>query len=246
MRALRALGESFAYFSVLPMGALARTEAPDALALTFLPIVGIVVGAIAGAVGYAVVAWLNVPWGFVAAWALGIGLTGAVHVDGFLDACDGLLVTATPARRLEILKDPHHGTFAVAGMAIVSALWLAAIASIGPARYPLVLAFSGAGARLAVIPNAWIYPYVRAGAMSRTFAATPDIAAFASMVLIVEVLAWLIRPALIVAAPIAIAVAIVLGAWASRRLGGGLTGDVYGAIIVAIEVALLLAMTTIR
>jgi adenosylcobinamide-GDP ribazoletransferase len=245
MRALRALGESFAYFSVLPMGTLARTEAPDALALSFLPLVGMTVGAISGILGYAVVAVVHVPWGFVVTWALAIGLTGAVHVDGFLDCCDGLFAAATPVQRLDILKDPRHGSFAVTGMAILSAFWLAALASIVPARYPLVLAFSGAAARLSVIPNAWMFPYARAGAMSRTFAGTPGIAVFTGMLAVVEVLAWSVRPALILATPAAFVLSIVLAAWASRRLGGGLTGDVYGAIIVTIEVLLLLAISAI-
>jgi adenosylcobinamide-GDP ribazoletransferase len=243
MRALRALAESFAYFSVFPMGSFARTEAPDALAFTLLPVVGAAVGAIAGAAGYGAFAWLHAPWAFVVAWAAAIALTGAVHVDGFLDSCDGLLVTAAPAERLGILKDPRHGSFAVVGMAIVSAFWLAALASIPPARYPLALAFTSAASRLAVVPNAWIFPYARAGAMSHTFAAAPDIATFAIMLAIVEIIAWLVHPAAIVIAPAGFAVSVFLAAWASRRLGGGITGDVYGAIVVVLDVAMLLALT---
>jgi adenosylcobinamide-GDP ribazoletransferase len=48
----------------------------------------------------------------VAAW---VGITGALHVDGFCDLCDGLFGGKTPERRLEIMKDPHLGTFGLVG-----------------------------------------------------------------------------------------------------------------------------------
>jgi hypothetical protein len=37
--------------------------------------------------------------------ALWVILTGALHLDGFLDACDGLLGGFTPESRLEIMRD---------------------------------------------------------------------------------------------------------------------------------------------
>jgi adenosylcobinamide-GDP ribazoletransferase len=46
----------------------------------------------------------------LAVWVL---LSGALHLDGFLDACDGLLGGFTPESRLRILKDEHKGAFAV-------------------------------------------------------------------------------------------------------------------------------------
>jgi cobalamin synthase len=58
------------------------------------------------------------------------------------------------------------------------------------------------------------------------------------------VLAWFAggRAALLIA-PIAIAAALAIGWLTSRRLGGGLTGDVYGFGIVVVEVAALVALS---
>src|SRR5262245_5673233 len=42
----------------------------------------------------------------VAAW---VGITGALHLDGFCDLCDGLFGGASSEERLLILKDPHVG-----------------------------------------------------------------------------------------------------------------------------------------
>ena len=246
MRALRACADAFAYFTVIPIGKFASSGAPDAYALSFLPLVGAVVGGVAGGIGCAAFAVLHVNWAFAIAWAAAIGLTGAIHVDGFLDACDGLLVTATPQRRLEIMTDPRHGTFAVVGFVAITVFWLLALAPVPPERLPLLLAWSGALGRLAVVPNAWAFPYARGGAMSATFATRPSYVLFALSFLLVEALAWFVAPLALLFAPVAIVVALIGGVWASRRLGGGLTGDVYGALIVKLEVLALLSLSIIR
>jgi adenosylcobinamide-GDP ribazoletransferase len=245
LRAFRACADAIAYFTAIPMGRLAADAGPDAYALSFLPAIGALVGALAGALGYAAFALFHVSWAFAVAWAAAVALTGAIHVDGFLDACDGLLVTATPQRRLEIMSDPRHGTFALVGMAMLAVFWLLALAPVAPERLPLLLAWSGATARLAVLPNAWAFPYARAGAMAATFAARPSVAAFALSFALVEVLAWYVTPYALVVAPLAFLLALVGGRWAANRLGGGLTGDVYGALIVKVEVLALLAYSIV-
>ncbi len=242
IRALRGLGRALAYYTVIPAGRHATEEAPDVAALEWLPLVGALVGAIAGFAGYASYAWLQVSWAFLIAWASAIGLTGALHVDGFLDACDALFASASPQRRIEILKDVRHGTFAVAGMAIVAAFWLAALIAIPPWRFPLVLAFSGATARFAVMPIALAFPYGTSGAMTRTFASRPSALSLISNAALVEALAWAIAPWALAVAPAALLVAWAAASWASRRLGGVVTGDVYGASIVTVEVLVLLTL----
>lgn len=239
---LRGLGDALAYYTILPVGRFAGDAPPGVRALEWLPAIGAVVGAIAGFGGYAVDRWLHAPWAFVVAWALALGLTGAIHADGFLDACDGLFASVSPQRRLEILKDVRHGSFALVGMAVAAAFWLAALAAISPARYPLVLAFSGAAARLAATTQAWIFPYARSGGMRDTFAAHPSALSLILNAALVEGLGWFVAPWALVALPLAVLWAWLAAAWASRRLGGAITGDVYGALIVATEIPLLLAL----
>ena len=40
-------------------------------------------------------------------------VTGGIHLDGYCDTVDALASHGTPARRQEILKDPHIGAFGV-------------------------------------------------------------------------------------------------------------------------------------
>lgn len=45
-------------------------------------------------------------------------ITGGIHMDGFMDTQDALSSYQTKERRLEILKDPHAGAFAILSCAV--------------------------------------------------------------------------------------------------------------------------------
>ena len=80
--------------------------------LACLPFVGIVVGAV-----WALCAWLagylpralGAALGAAAPWLV----TGFLHLDGFMDVCDGILSRRDLETRRRILKDSHCGAFAV-------------------------------------------------------------------------------------------------------------------------------------
>ena len=178
------------------------------------------------------------PLAAAVAFGTAIVLTGAIHVDGFLDSCDGILATVAPERRLEILKDPRHGTYAVAGFAVVAILWIAALASIAPAQLPWAMAFAGGGARFAAVLNAYWYPYGPGGSAAAAFEARPSRPILAGTLLVAVACAWL-APYWIPLIALAMLGSLGIGGFAARRLGGSLTGDVYGAAVVVLDVLLL-------
>ena len=69
----------------------------------------------------------------LAAWVV---LTGALHLDGFLDAADGLLGGFTPERRLEIMRDERRGAYALAGGILLMLLQYSTLNALGPLRIP--------------------------------------------------------------------------------------------------------------
>lgn len=239
MNALRA---AFAYFTVLPVG---RAAAPEADALAWLPLVGLAVGGLAGGAGYATA--LVAPHALAVAVAFGASvlLTGAIHLDGFLDCCDALGAAVPVARRLEILKDPNHGTFALAGFAVLGVLWLAALWALPVQHWPWALAFAGGTARAAAVQNAYLFPYGRSGGSIRAFERRPNVLIVAGGVLLCLALAAY-RPALAAGIPIASLLSLGFARFAAGRLGGALAGDVYGAAIVLVEVALVVYAALLR
>jgi adenosylcobinamide-GDP ribazoletransferase len=193
---------------------------PDALAA--LPVVGAVVGGLAGA--GASVCGLLVPHPVAAALALGllVILTGAIHLDGFLDGCDAFFAAVAPARRHAILKDPRRGSFALAGLLVAGALWYAALAALPVPRYPELLAFSGALARAAALANAFVVPPARpAGRVAPALEQRPPLAPLLVEWLLLAGAAYALAPLATVLVPAALGASLLGGRWIAQLHGRG-------------------------
>ena len=89
--------------------------------------------------------------------AIGILITGGLHIDGLMDTADGL--GAGPSKRIEAMKDSRVGSIGVQSFVIVLAIQLAAIMKLGfyaPFAFPLA-AFWGRISQLFAIEN---YEYI--------------------------------------------------------------------------------------
>ena len=110
-----------------------RREPVMTNAVPWFPPVGAVIGAAVG--GVAAGLWFVVPPLVAAAVAVAFGLlvTGAFHEDGLADIADAFGGGWTIERRLEILKDPRHGSYGVAAMCSSIVLRMVTIGSLpGP------------------------------------------------------------------------------------------------------------------
>ncbi len=172
----------------------------------------------------------------VIAWA---ALTGGLHLDGLADCGDGLLPPVDRERRLAILADPRLGSFGVIVLAAALLLKAATAATVPPA-----------GLILAAVWARWLLlfaarqPQARPGGMGAAFAAdlTPTTLALAGIAPVATLAAlaaggdWLAGGVAVLAA-----VAAMLGVTGLARARlGGVTGDVYGAVIELAELAILL------
>jgi adenosylcobinamide-GDP ribazoletransferase len=210
----------------------------SARAFAFFPPVGFGIGLVVAAAS--ILLRMIVP-GLVAA-SLVVGLwaaiTGALHLDGFADACDGLFATTTRERRLEILRDVHLGAFGAVGLILLLIAKVAAVASLQTFA-PLVLApILG---RWAMVYAA-VYPSARREGMAVIFRAGLTrrelLIATAFAALCASALGWLGFAAFVGA----FVVATLIVRLALTRLGG-LTGDIYGMICESVEVITLLIGT---
>ena len=89
----------------------ASTGARPTAAVRYYPLVGALVGAFAGGVFWLAHLVFPATLAIVLATAAAILATGALHEDGFADACDGLGGGATRERALEIMRDSRLGTY---------------------------------------------------------------------------------------------------------------------------------------
>lgn len=233
---LRALGSAFAYFSIVPVRFVSAP--PDADALAMLPLVGAVIGACSGALCY--VSWPFVPHAivFACAFIAPVILSGAIHIDGFLDSCDALFASVSAQRRLEIMKDPVHGSFALAGMAAVSVAWWSVLQSCGRADFVPWLVLALMLGRATVVSLALFVPYARGG--------RPPIAWLLLWYICAQWLAFAINPWDALVPPLVLCCALAGGFAVKRRLDGVLVGDSYGFLIVLCELLCLLLLAIVQ
>lgn len=223
-RQLDAAHLALTFLTTLPLPHVGEVRAGDfARASAYYPLAGYVVG---GVVALALL--LPLPDGVRAALAVGawLAVTGMLHFDGLVDSADALFAVKSPARRLEILRDVHVGAFGLAtGVLALLILWSLLGAGL-PAFAPLVAAVV---ARLLVLVPMNLYPAAREeslGARSRE-------GRWGAALLLA--LPALLLPGAWVAALAALAGVLLAARFAASRLGGGLSGDVYGLLIVTGE-----------
>lgn len=116
---LQSFSVAFSMYSRLPVPQVEWNEKNMKYAFCFFPLIGIFVGG-------AVWLWLQAAafWGFgdslraAVCVALPLLITGGIHLDGFCDTVDALSSHQSRERKLEILKDPHIGAFALMGCGV--------------------------------------------------------------------------------------------------------------------------------
>lgn len=244
-RLLDATSAAFSYFSILPVAGREAASPPSSDSLLALPLVGLAIGGIAGLGAQLVARVSSVALCAAVAFGLSIALSGAIHVDGFLDCSDAMFAVVSPARRLEILKDPHHGSFAIAAMAMISAVWFAALQTCHVRRLPPILAYSAALARYAAIVNATVYPAASGARSTKALHAPPRADALLAEAALFFVAARALGPRVWTTLPLSVIGSLMLGHCIVRRFGGGLTGDAYGFIAVALEPSIIAVTATL-
>ena len=260
MNGLRA---ALAFLTILPAGAGTGGTRSLAAAPAWFPAVGLLLGALlaaldllfgssglrpaSGACGAARAASCGV-LSLLAATLLVTALavlTRALHLDGFMDTCDALPGGFSRARRLQILRDPHAGAFAVVGLVCLLLVKVSAVAALPGAIRPGILLLFPCLSRWAMLLTMEIFPYVRergagtpfsGGRGRRALIAGSGTAAVAGLALA----GWWALALLALAGTAAWAVATV-----ARRLLGGMTGDIYGAVNEIAEAAVLVAAAAI-
>lgn len=176
--------------------------------------------------------------------SLWVILTGALHLDGFLDSCDGIFGGNTPEKRLEIMRDERVGAFALAGGLLLMLV-----------KFTSILALAGQGRSLILAPmlGRWgitlaifSFPYAREQGLGRQMK---------------DHISWM---QVLLGSIVTIPVSWILGGWDGLIAVGivgvivwggssfvltripGLTGDIYGALCEVGEVGVLLTFTSLN
>ena len=110
MIVLQTIAVAFAMFSAIPVPQFDWNEKNMRYAMCDFPLIGVVIGAAWCVCGVLPLPGLAKAAGFA---LVPVWVTGGIHLDGYADTCDALSSYGDRTKKLEILKDPHCGAFAV-------------------------------------------------------------------------------------------------------------------------------------
>ncbi|MCA9977789.1 MAG: adenosylcobinamide-GDP ribazoletransferase [Anaerolineales bacterium] len=216
-------------------------------AVGYYPLVGLLLGGVLVAANSALALLFPTALRIALLLALWVILTGVLHLDGFLDACDGLFGGWTPEKRLHIMRDERVGAFALAGGVLLLltkyvALTTVAATAVSATAAPLIKALLIAPvlARWAMSLALIRYPYARTEGLGRTM---KDMASGRELLLATGtavLVALLVGGSVGVWALLAAVVTAVATAHFVMQRIPGLTGDIYGTICELTELVILL------
>lgn len=209
--------------------------------VVFYPWVGLVLGGVLVACAPLLRGLPDPMLGGVFAVALLALLTGGLHLDGLADWFDALGGgRGDRTRMLEIMKDPRIGAHGAVALCLALLAKTVAFAHALSTLHGWSLALIPLLSRLAIVPLvAWMKP-ARDQGLARSVSGQHALwITLGALLPSVGLIALLRLDALIASLLGALVVALLVGLWAQRRLGGA-TGDVYGAALELAELAALI------
>jgi adenosylcobinamide-GDP ribazoletransferase len=176
-------------------------------------------------------------------------VTGGIHMDGLLDVIDAKSSHGEIEKKLEILKDPHTGAFAIIGCGIYFLLYVAFFMEIRPAMLPaycVVFVITRALSGLSVVT----FPMAKKSGLAAAFsdgAHKRVVGAVMVLYLLISLLGvWLLTGATAFFVVFAISFGMFLYYYRmAKREFGGITGDLAGYFLQILELALVMGLAVL-
>jgi adenosylcobinamide-GDP ribazoletransferase len=229
------------FLTVLPVP-LGREAASERVgrSMVYFPFIGLLLGLLLAGLDWALERVLPLSVSSSILLVVLVLVTGATHLDGFIDTCDGMVAGKTPQQRWEIMRDSRVGAFGVVGACCLLLLMYVSLANLPESSRTWALVLMPVLGLWAVVCAIWAFPYARPEGLGRAF---KDQATW-----------WMVGVATVVALAVSVATLRLTGLAVMFGVGlvtlllcvifkrdfAGLTGDTYGAVIVMGELTSLI------
>ena len=252
MKKFRWIAVSFSMFSRIPMPRFEWDEEDMSHSLTFFPWIGAVIGLLTYGAGCLYYEY-ELPFWAVGALILLIPIlvTGGFHLDGYMDVKDALSSYADREKKLEILKDPNVGSFAIIGIIcriIMTMVSICMILLYGNYRSLMVLSLIFWNARCLSGITSMVFPKARKSGM--LYSETKEAGKTIPVCLIIQLLLGIgltiysdYRLGILMTAVGGLLV--LLYRMKTKREFGGVTGDTAGYFITCFESDMFLLMAVL-
>ena len=234
---------SLGFFTTIPVPR--RFQDNVGGSLVYLPIIGVIIGLILAGLSYLLDFLVPPPLAAGLCIAALVGLTGALHLDGFLDTCDGFARHGSIEERWAAMVDSRAGGLGVVGVVCLLLLKFVSLAALSESMKPIALLLMPLLGRWGMAYSIFAFPYAKLQGVGKSFKETSswrDLAISTGICLIAVLLLLGLTGMVIM---FWIWILVLLVGSLLKKTFGGLTGDNYGAICELMEVTTLIAFATI-
>ena len=220
---------------------LKRDLSPEQLgrSTAYFPLVGLIIGGILAALNWLLSLILPASVVNVLLIVALVIVTGALHLDGLADTCDGIAGHKPVEERWRVMHDSRTGAFGVVGIALLLLVKYVSLNNIPPVFMTATLLFMPVVSRWAMVYAIFIYRYARHEGLGTAFKNATRWPQFTAATIFTLAIAAALYPLFYVTGFL-----LIFGVWLIttalsfyfKYKFAGLTGDTYGAINEVAEV----------
>jgi adenosylcobinamide-GDP ribazoletransferase len=240
---------AFQFLTSIPLS-LKRELSPEQLgrATAWFPVVGLIIGGVLAFFNWLLAYILPTTMVNTLLIVVLVIVTGALHLDGFADTCDGLAGHKPVEERWRIMRDSRTGAFGVVSVVLLLLVKYIALNNIPGAWMLPALLFMPVVSRWAMVYAIFAFPYARPEGLGTAYKQATRWPQFTAATVFALAIAAALYPLFSVTGLLMIAgvwVITTLFAFYLKHKFAGLTGDTYGAINEVAEVMTLLLIIVI-
>jgi len=213
--------------------------------LALFPLAGLTIGALLAGLNWLIAPFLARPLTDALLITALAAMTGALHMDGLADVCDGIAARGSRERFLEVMKDSNVGAIGAVGLVLgVLLKWQALVAIPAESKWQALLFFPTL-ARYCQVQTIVNARSARQDGLGSAIIAGAGIGRLTIAGIVTSAIAWFlfgVKGITVLAS--AMLAAWLIRAWFNRKLGG-ITGDVIGCINELVEIMALVLISAL-
>ena len=229
------------FLTIIPLPGRREVSPEEAgRSIVYFPLVGVIIGLILVGLNWLLGLFLPSALVDVLLVVSLVAISGALHLDGFVDTCDGMVGHKTVEERWRVMQDSRAGAFGIIGACCLLLVKYVSLNAVPESWLMQTLVLMPVVSRWAMVYAVFAYPYAKPSGLGKAFKQGASWPRFTVATLITLVVAVILAQLTGFIIMLAIWVIVVAMAAYLKAKFGGLTGDTYGAINEVAEVCLLI------
>ncbi|MEE9399195.1 MAG: adenosylcobinamide-GDP ribazoletransferase [Dehalococcoidales bacterium] len=209
----------------------------------YFPVVGIIIGLILAGLNWLFGLFLPLSVANALLIVSLVVISGALHLDGFVDTCDGIAGHKTIEDRWQVMNDSHAGGFGIIGVVLLLLVKFISLNSVPESSLMITLVLMPVLSRWAMVYAIFAYPYAKPSGLGKAFKQGASWPRFTMATIVTTAVAVVLTQLIGLAIMFLLWIITVAMAAYFKSKFSGLTGDTYGAINEVAEVSVLILIS---